>query len=62
MFGAVARWTRTFRTRVETKGVPHGLAYPWWIPFLSAFGQIAAVGTGAVQRDLVVPPEPALLG
>ncbi|GAB1510853.1 histidine kinase [Actinophytocola sp. KF-1] len=49
------------RTRVETKGVPHGLAYPWWIPVLSAVGQIAAACTGAAQRDLVAPLQPAAL-
>lgn len=61
MFGAAARWARTFSTRVETKGVPHGLAYPWWIPALSSTGQIMAACVGAVQRDIVVPPQPAVL-
>ncbi len=61
MFGAVGRWTRVFVTRLETKGESHGLAYPWWIPMLSAVGQIGAAVIGAAQRDLVVPPQPALL-
>lgn len=61
MVGAAARWARSFRTRVETKGGPHGLAYPWWIPAFSSTGQILAVCTGVVQRDLVVPPQPAAL-
>lgn len=61
MFGAAARWARSFRTRVETKGLPHGLAYPWWIPTFSSVGQIAAVCAAVAQRDIVVPPQPALL-
>jgi signal transduction histidine kinase len=61
MFGAAARWAGTFRTRIETKGPAHGLAYPWWIPVFSSGGQIAAVCAAAAQRDIVVPPQPALL-
>ncbi len=61
MFGAAARWARAISTRVENKGVPHGLAYPWWIPVCSSGGQIIAVCVAAIQRDIVVPPQPALL-
>lgn len=61
MFGAAARWARVFRTRVETKGPSHGLAYPWWIPAFSTVGQVAAFCVATVQRDLVAPPRLALL-
>jgi signal transduction histidine kinase len=61
MFGAVARWARTLSARVERKGVPRGLAYPWWIPVFSSGGQIVAVCVAALQRDIVIPPQLALL-
>jgi signal transduction histidine kinase len=44
------------KARIEDTIAEHGLIYPWWIPILSGFGQIAAVVGALSLRDALLPP------
>jgi signal transduction histidine kinase len=49
------------RTRIEETIAEHGLIYPWWIPVLSAIGQLGAVIAALSLRDALLPPSPLAL-
>jgi signal transduction histidine kinase len=43
-----------FRDRVESKGLEHGLGYPWWVPTFSALAMLAGVAVALAQRGALV--------
>lgn len=51
------RTVRSVRRIVDAKLAVRGLAYPWWIPVVSAVGEIIAVLVSLAQRDALLPPQ-----
>ncbi len=45
-----------FRDRVESKGLEHGLGYPWWVPISSALAMLGATAFALAQRDALAEP------
>jgi signal transduction histidine kinase len=46
-----------FRDRVESKGLEHGLGYPWWVPTVSGLGMIGGTAVALAQRDALLDPQ-----
>lgn len=61
MFDDIAVRALALRTRIESKGARHGLAYPWWIAVSSALGQLGCVLLALLQRDALLPPQALVL-
>ncbi len=46
-----------FRDRVESKGLAHGIGYPWWVPIISGLGMIGGTAVALAQRDALLEPQ-----
>jgi signal transduction histidine kinase len=54
--GSVRSGARLVRARIEDNIARHGLAYPWWVPVISALGQLTCVVVAVALRDVMWPP------
>lgn len=61
MNGGILASLRRIPTRIEEGGARHGLAYPWWIPVVSAAGTTTLAIIALWQRDALPPPRPVTL-
>jgi signal transduction histidine kinase len=57
MLAAAQTLAVRFRDRVETKGLEHGLGYPWWVPAFSGVGMITGTAVALAQRDALLDPQ-----
>lgn len=61
MIGALVTRLKGVPARIEEGAARQGLAYPWWIPVISALSPITLTVVALAQRDAWLSPRPVTL-